>query len=101
MKKRTDPLGRVTLFEWCRCGNIKSLTDPMGRTTSWLTDVQERPTAKVYGDGSKVTYVYENASSRIRQVIDEKQQITQFTWNRDNTLRSVAYANTTFPTPGV
>ena len=20
MKKQTDPLGRVTLFEWCRCG---------------------------------------------------------------------------------
>ena len=92
MRKRTDPLGRVTLFEWCRCGNIKSLTDPMGRTTTWLTDVQSRPVAKQYGDGSQVTYLYENASSRLRQVIDEKQQITQFTYNLDNTLKSVAYA---------
>ena len=56
MKKRTDPLGRVTLFEWCRCGAIKSLTDPLGRTTTWLTDVQSRPVAKQYGDGSQVTY---------------------------------------------
>src|SRR4029077_10028391 len=73
MKKRTDPLGRVTLFEWCRCGNIKRLTDPMGRTTTWLTDVQSRPIAKQYGDGSQVQYLYENATSRVRQVIDEKQ----------------------------
>ena len=101
MKKRTDPLGRVTLFEWCRCGDLKSLTDPMGRTTTWLTDVQGRVTAKQYGDGSQVKYLYENASSRVRQVIDEKQQVTQFTYNRDDTLKSIAYANTAVPTPGV
>jgi RHS repeat-associated protein len=101
MKTRTDPLGRVTRFEWCRCGAIKSLTDPMGRTTSWLTDVQSRPIAKQYPDGSQVTYLYENASSRPRQIIDEKGQITQFTWNRDNTLKSIAYANATVPTSGI
>jgi RHS repeat-associated protein len=101
MKKRTDPLGRVTLFDWCRCGEVKSLTDSMGRTTSWLTDVQGRKVAKQYGDGSQVKYVYENASSRVRQVIDEKQQISNFTWNLDDTLKSVAYANAVVPTPGV
>jgi RHS repeat-associated protein len=101
MKKRTDPLGRVTLFDWCRCGDIKSLTDPMGRTTSWLTDVQGRAIAKQYGDGSQVKYLYENASSRLKQVIDEKQQITQFTWKPDNTLKSEAYANAVIPTHGV
>ncbi len=101
LSKRTDPLGRVTLFQWCQCGNIKSLTDPMGRTTSWLTDVQGRQIGKQYGDGSQVTYLYENASSRLRQVIDEKQQITQFTYNRDDTLKSVTYANATVPTPAV
>jgi RHS repeat-associated protein len=101
MKKKTDPLGRLTLFEWCRCGDIKSLTDPLGRTTSWLTDVQSRPIAKVYGDGSQVRFIYENSSSRLRQVIDEKQQITQFAYNRDNTLRSITFANTAVPTPGV
>ena len=101
MKKRTDPLSRETLFEWCRCGAIKSLTDPMGRTTSWHTDVQGRVIAKQYGDGSQVTYLYENTSSRLRQMIDEKQQISQYTYNLDDTLKSVAYANTTVPTPGV
>src|SRR6185436_130458 len=91
MKKKTDPLNRVTLFEWCRCGAIKSLTDPMGRTTSWLTDVQSRHIAKQYADGSQVRYIYENASSRVRQVIDEKEQISQFAYNIDDTLKSVSY----------
>jgi RHS repeat-associated protein len=101
MKKRTDPLGRVTLFEWCRCGAIKSLTDPMGRTTVWLTDVQGRPIAKQYGDGPQVTYLYEAASSRVRQVIDERGQISQLSHNLDDTLKSVVYANAAIPTPGV
>jgi len=99
--KRTDPLNRVTRFEWCRCGNIKSLTDPMGRTTQWHTDVQGRLTAKEYGDGSKVSYFYENASGRLRQVVDEKLQIKQFSYHRDNALRSIHYLNAFVPTPAV
>ena len=101
MSKRTDPLGRVTQFQWCRCGSIKSLTDAMGRTTRWHTDVQGRLTEKEYGDGSKVTHSYEHATSRLREVIDEKGQRSQFTFNRDNTLSSIIYANATVPTPGV
>jgi len=101
LKKQTDPLGRVTRFDWCRCGQIKSLTDPMGQTTTWLTDVQGRNIAKQYADGSRVTYQYENASSRLRFVIDEKQQVTQFAWNRDDTLKSLANGSAVIPTPGV
>lgn len=101
LAKRTDPLGRVTRFQWCNCGVVKSLTDPMGRTTQWETDVQGRLVAKQYGDGSKISYFYENASGRLRQVVDEKLQVKQFTYNRDDTLRSVSYLNTTVPTPTV
>src|SRR5262249_4973611 len=49
LTKRTDPLNRVTLFQWCSCGDIKSLTDPMGRTTTWHKDVQNRLISKQYG----------------------------------------------------
>jgi RHS repeat-associated protein len=101
LTKRTDALGRVTRFDWCRCGQVGSLTDPMGRTTTWLNDVQGRPITKQYADGSQVTYQYENAISRLHAVIDEKQQITQLAWNRDDTLRSVSYGNAVMPTPGV
>src|SRR5207237_5227739 len=91
------PLARVTAVDLGRCGQLKSLTDPLGRTTTWLTDVQGRPIAKQYTDGSEVTYQYENTASRLRLTIDEKQQPTQFAWNRDDTLKSVVY----FKTPGV
>jgi RHS repeat-associated protein len=98
---KTDPLGRVTRFGWCRCGQLSSLIDPMGRTTSWTTDVQGRRTSKHYPDGSKVTYQYENTTSRFRFAIDDKEQITQYAWNRDNTLKEVAYSSALVPTPSV
>ncbi|MBI3867394.1 MAG: hypothetical protein HY299_02600 [Verrucomicrobia bacterium] len=101
VKKQTDPLGRVTRFEWCRCGQMKSLTDPLGRTTSWLTDVQGRNIAKKYSNGSQVSYVYESASSRLKRIIDEKDQVTEFTWNRDDTVKSMAYGSAAIVTPGV
>ena len=99
--RMTDPLGRVYGFDWCHCGALRSLIDPLGRKTTWHTDVQARPIGKQYADGSQVTYVYENTTSRLRQVIDEKQQTTVCTYNLDNSLRSTAYLNSAVPTPGV
>lgn len=99
--KRTDPLNRVTLFDWCNCGAIKSMTDPVGHTTIWDRDVQGRLTDKIYSDGSKVTYTYENTTSRIRAVTDETLQDTVLTYNLDNTLASCSYDNAIIPTPTV
>lgn len=99
--QRTDPLDRVTQFDWCNCGAIKSMTDPMGRTTTWDHDVQGRLTDKIYSDGSKVTYSYENTTSRIRAVTDESLQDTIFTYNLDNTIASCSYDNAIIPTPAV
>ena len=101
LKRRVDPLGRVTLFQWCQCGDMKSLTDPMGRTTTWRMDIQSRLITKQYGDGTQVNYLYEPASGRLRQIIDEKAQLRQFTYNRDNTLAGVAYLNTAVATPAI
>jgi RHS repeat-associated protein len=101
MTKRTDPLKRLTLFQWCKCGALKSLTDPMGRTTRWRHDIQGRVKCKEYPDDSKVTYRYENTISRLSQRIDEKLQVTQYDYNRDGTLRRVAYNNATVSTPPV
>ena len=101
MTKRRDPLGRATLFQWCSCGSLGGLIDPMARMTEWHFDVQGRPTSKRYGDGSTVRYLYENTTSRLRQIIDEKQQVTQYAYHRDDTLKSISYANAVIPTPGV
>ena len=101
LTERIDALGRVTRFEWCRCGSPKSLTDPMGRTTSWTTDLQGRRIAKRYADGSQVSYLYENMNGRLRQLIDEKGQTTFYTYNLDNSLRSRSHGDTMAPTPDV
>ena len=99
--KITDPLGRVTLLDWCQCGDLKSLIDPLGRITSWVTDVQGRPIAKRYADGSQINYIYEKTTSRVRQIIDEKLQTATFFYNPDDTLGSISYDNAAIPTPGV
>jgi YD repeat-containing protein len=96
-----DPLGRVTSFDWCKCGELTGLTDPMGRTTTWDYDVQSRPIAKHYVDGSTVTYVYENTTSRLQSKFDEKGQQTISSYYEDNNLKSVSYPNATVNTPTV
>jgi RHS repeat-associated protein len=101
MIKRTDPLGRVTLFEWCKCGALRRLADPMGRTTTWRHDIQGRVTCKEYADGSQVTYLYEDTTSRLRQRIDETLQVTQYNYNRDDTLSRISYTNATVTTAPV
>ncbi len=42
-----------------------------------------------------------NTTSRVRQVTDEKQQTTTYTYNLDNTIRAIGYGDTTVPTPNV
>ena len=54
---------------------------------------------KEYADGSQVTYRYENTISRLSQRIDEKLQVTQYNYNRDDTLSRTAYNNTTVAYP--
>jgi YD repeat-containing protein len=61
-----DALGRVTHLDWCGCGGLESIIDPMGRVTTWMRDIQGRVTSKVYSDTTETTYAYEPATSRLR-----------------------------------
>ncbi len=99
--KTTDPANRSVAFDWCKCGDMKSLTDPLGRTTRWVHDVQGRVTAKEYADGSKINYLYEPQTSRLAQRIDEKNQTTLYSYYLDDTLRSVSYPDAPIATPTV
>jgi RHS repeat-associated protein len=97
LASKTDPLGRTTRMEWCRCGSVRSLTDPMGRNTSWVTDVQGRRTAKIYPDGSQVSYFYENSTGRLREAVDENHEATFYTYNLDDTLKTLSYSSSSAP----
>ncbi|MGA2248771.1 MAG: hypothetical protein ABSH48_27770, partial [Verrucomicrobiota bacterium] len=45
-----DPLGRLAQYQYCGCGSLSALIDPMGHRTEWDHDIQGRLTSKVYDD---------------------------------------------------
>jgi len=96
-----DPLNRVTRFEYCGCGALSSLVDPMGRRTSWDYDIQGRKIAKNYVDGSRILYTYENTTSRLKSVQDEKGQVKIYDYYPDGNRQQVWYPVAQIPTPTV
>lgn len=88
-----DPLGRKTQYFWCDCGSIEQLKDPANNTTSWDHDIQGRVTKKTYADATDVDYVYENTTSRLKNVTDALNQVKNYTYYLDNSLYQVSYSN--------
>lgn len=97
----TDPLSRVIKLDWCQCGSLRRMIDPMGRVTTWDEDVQGRTISKTYGNGSKETYQYEATNSRLARVTDAKGQSKVFSYNLDDTTATITYQGALQPTPGV
>jgi RHS repeat-associated protein len=96
-----DSLQRKTSYDWCTCGALAGLTDPAGHTTTWLRDAQSRVTSKIYPDGTSLNYTYETTTSRLKSVTDAKAQVTNYSYNLDNSLAKVSYTNAQNPTPTV
>ncbi len=96
-----DPLNRVVQFQYCDCGALSALIDPMGRPTRWDYDLEGRVTSKQYVDGSRALYTYENTTSRLKTVEDETGQIKSYNYNLDDDLNSVSYLNAQVATPAV
>ena len=96
-----DALGRVTRFGWCGCGSLESITDPLGRVTTWLRDLRGRPTLKEYPDSSFVSYAYEAGTSRLKSVTDAKGQTTVYDYFKDDALQQVRFTNAVVATPAV
>jgi RHS repeat-associated protein len=96
-----DALNRVIHLEWCSCGSLESITDPLGRVTRWERDLQGRVTAKVYPDDTRVTYTYESAVSRLKSMTDARNQTTGYEYFIDDNLRKISYSNAVVSTPSV
>ncbi len=96
-----DAAGRHTHLEWCGCGALESITDPLQRTTTWLRDLQGRVTAKIYPDATQVTSAYETNTSRLKLVTDAKNQTTLYQYFIDNNVKQVSYSNAVVATPTV
>ncbi|MGM4986084.1 RHS repeat-associated core domain-containing protein [Rhizobium sp. 11_C7_N12_5] len=96
-----DPLRQTTTRGYDPAGNLVSLTDWKGNTTSWTYDVQDRQTSKTYADNSRVTNTYENTTSRLKSVLDALGQTKQYGYAIDNNRISLTYLNAINPTPNV
>jgi RHS repeat-associated protein len=97
----TDPLTRKTSFGWCKCGALASMTDALMHTTTWNRDLQGRLTSKVLADNTHADYVYETTTSRLKQMTDAKNQVTNYQYFGDDNLKQVSYTNATIATPTV
>ena len=96
-----DNLGRHTQFSWCGCGSLNGITDPLGRATSWIRDLQGRVQTKIYPDLTQINYTYETNSSRLLSVTDAKNQFTIYSYFVDDNIKQVIYSNAVVATSNV
>ncbi len=89
-----DRAGRTSVLEWCRCGNVSQLIDPLGQLTRFTYDVQGRLTGKVFADGHHMQVQYQPVSGRVAKVIDEDGREQQISYAPDNRIASVSSGGT-------
>jgi len=114
MDSMTDPANRTTLYGWCTCGSLNSITDPNGSVTTFHRDLQGRVYQKVFADTSTVDYLFEGqtapntvgATSSLKSSTDALNRRTNFFYFIDDNLSEVSYTDTSGnqlspPTPSV
>jgi len=96
-----DNVGRHTHFDYCSCGALDAITDPLGQVTTFQRDLENRVTSKMYPDLTQINYTYETNTSRLKSVTDAKGQTTLSQYYIDDNLKQVSYTNTAVATPAV
>jgi RHS repeat-associated protein len=91
----TDPEGRTTSLQWCRCGVLEALIDANGNPTSWEHDGQGRVVTETRADSSEYTFVYESTTSRLDSVTDPRSIETSFEYFLDGRLKKKSYSDST------
>jgi RHS repeat-associated protein len=92
-----DPAGRKTQYEYCACGALTGITDGKGNITTFIRDVEDRVTQKIYADNSVVNLNYD-FGGRLTSIVDAKSQTATYQYGVDNLPEQVTYAA---PTPSV
>lgn len=86
-----DPKGQSTLYQWCGCGSLNTITDPKGQSTTWVRDVQGRLEKKIYADETEVNYSYEPETGYLSKVIDQRGFDKQFKYFVDGNIEEISY----------
>lgn len=109
MDSITDPQSRTTLYDWCSCGSLQSITDANNHTTTFNRDLQGRVYQKVFADTKTINYLFEGqtapntagATSRLKSATDAMGQTTNYAYFADDNLQQVSYTNALLATPAV
>lgn len=96
-----DNAGRRTLLDWCRCGGLKTIVDPLGKITRFSFDVQGRMTGQTNPDGTTTQRTFEPVSGRLSKLTDETGRQVTFAYNPDNTHASLSFGGTAPATPAI
>jgi RHS repeat-associated protein len=92
-----DPLGQLTQYEWCRCGDIRKLIDGEGNITHWIRDIQGRVTAKKLADDTTMDYTYYPSSGQLHTVTDALNQVATHSYFIDGNLAEIDYSTANTP----
>jgi RHS repeat-associated protein len=102
LDEMTDAAGRVTLYGWCACGSLESITDPKGNLTTFHRDLQGRVHQKVFADNTTINYLFEGqtaphtlgATSRLKSSTDALNRRTNYSYFKDGNVSQVSYTDT-------
>ncbi|HMG04784.1 MAG TPA: RHS repeat-associated core domain-containing protein, partial [Chthoniobacterales bacterium] len=101
MDSITDPLNRTTLYGWCTCGTLTSITDPENHLTTFNRDLQSRVYQKAFADSTTINYLFDGqtapntvgATSRLKSATDALGRRANYSYVEDGNLSEVSYTN--------
>lgn len=92
-----NPLGHLTQYEWCRCGDIRKLIDGEGNITHWIRDLQGRVTSKKFADDTTIDYTYHPYSGQLKTSTDALNQVATRHYFVDGNLAEIDYSEANTP----
>ncbi len=97
-----DPQGRITQFEWCKCGDLQKIIDPDGKLTHWKRDAQGRVIEKILPDrATRTTYTYHAFSGLPATVTEPNDQgsapTATFRYSLSGQMEKIDYADPATP----
>ena len=87
-----DPLGQLTQYEWCRCGDIRKIIDGNQNVTHWKRDVQGRVISKKFADDTTTDYTYYPSSGQLHKITDALSQVATRSYFVDGNLAEIDYS---------
>ena len=82
--------GTVTNYHYDEVGNLRSVTNANGKTTSYTYDSLNRLTLSKYADGTNETYAYDNDGNMVSK-LDRKAVQTSYYYDSLNRISIIGY----------